>query len=125
MTADPEFRGPGTGMNSYQVHPSSPVIRAGAVIASNGGKDAYGNSVSATAAPNIGAYNSAGGNLLADAGFETGTLSPWTQASGNASTVTSTNTRTGTSALTTAASRGGVNQTLTGLSPNTTYLLTG
>ncbi|MHC5905067.1 carbohydrate binding domain-containing protein [Streptomyces sp. S6] len=125
VTADPEFRNPGTGLNSYQVHPSSPVIRAGAVIASNGGKDAYGNAVSATAAPNIGAYNGTGGNLLANAGFETGALSPWTQASGNVSTVTSANARTGASALTTAASGGGVNQALSGLSPNTTYLLTG
>ncbi|MET8979961.1 carbohydrate binding domain-containing protein [Streptomyces sp. NPDC004539] len=125
VTADPEFRNPGGGVNTYQVHPSSPVIRAGAVISSNGGKDAYGNAVSATAAPNIGAYNGTGGNLLSNAGFETGALSPWTQASGNASSVTSTNARTGTSALTTAASGGGVNQALTGLSANTTYLLTG
>jgi hypothetical protein len=91
VTSDPEFRNAGnaitsssyTGKNAYQVHPSSPVIRAGAVIASNGGYDAYGNTVSATAAPNIGAYNGTGGNLLSNAGFETGSLSPWTQASGS------------------------------------------
>ncbi|WP_405949416.1 carbohydrate-binding protein [Streptomyces prunicolor] len=133
VTSDPEFRNAGntntsssyTGKNAYQVHPSSPVIRAGAVIASNGGYDAYGNAVSATAAPNIGAYNGTGGNLLSNAGFETGSLSPWTQASGTASSVTASNSRTGADALTTAASGSGANQSLTGLTPSTTYLLTG
>ncbi|MFK0287757.1 hypothetical protein ACIQVL_45860 [Streptomyces sp. NPDC090499] len=112
MTADPEFRNPGnastssscTGKNAYQVHASSPAIRAGTVISSNGGQDAFGNAVSATAAPNIGAYNGTGGNLLSNAGFETGALSPWTQASGNSSSVTAANARTGSDALTTAAS---------------------
>ncbi|WP_406457887.1 right-handed parallel beta-helix repeat-containing protein [Streptomyces sp. NBC_01622] len=133
VTSDPEFRNAGnantsssyTGKNAYQVHPSSPAIRAGAVIASNGGYDAYGNAVSATAAPNIGAYNGTGGNLLSNAGFETGSLSPWTQASGTASSVTASNSRTGADALTTAASGSGANQSLTGLTPSTTYLLTG
>ncbi|MFF7468920.1 carbohydrate binding domain-containing protein [Streptomyces sp. NPDC008092] len=133
VTTDPEFRNPGnantsssyTGKNAYQVHASSPVIRAGTVISSNGGQDAFGNAVSATAAPNIGAYNGTGGNLLSNAGFETGALSPWTQASGNSSSVTAANARTGSDALTTAASGSGANQALTGLSPGTTYLLTG
>ncbi|MEU1321191.1 carbohydrate binding domain-containing protein [Streptomyces tibetensis] len=133
VVADPEFRNPGnagtsssyTGTNAYQVHPSSPVIRAGAVISDNGGKDAFGNTVSATATPNIGAYNGSGGNLLTNAGFETGTLSPWTQASGTASSVAATGARTGGYALTTAASGSGANQALTGLTPSTTYLLTG
>ncbi|MCX5268714.1 carbohydrate binding domain-containing protein [Streptomyces sp. NBC_00199] len=133
VTADPEFRNPGnadssssyTGENAYQVHPSSPVIRAGAVISDNGGKDAFGNTVSSTAAPNIGAYNGTGGNLLSNAGFETGALSPWTQASGNPSSVTGSGAHTGGYALTTTASSSGANQALTGLSPNTTYLLTG
>ncbi|WP_416982567.1 carbohydrate binding domain-containing protein [Streptomyces sp. T028] len=132
VTADPQFRNPGnanssstyTGTSAYQVHPSSPVIRAGTVISSNGGKDAFGNTVSATAAPNIGAYNGTGGNLVSNAGFESGSMSPWTN-SGAAPSVTSSNARTGTYALTTAASGSGANQALTGLSPNTTYLLTG
>jgi len=133
VTADPEFRNAGnlntssayTGKNAYKVHPSSPAIRAGAVISSNGGFDAFGTAVSATAAPNIGADNSTGGNLLTNAGFETGALSPWTQASGSASSVPAANARTGSYALTTAASGSGANQALTGLSPSTTYLLTG
>ncbi|KPI06660.1 Carbohydrate-binding CenC domain protein [Actinobacteria bacterium OK074] len=132
VTADPEFRNPGnasgsssyTGANAYQLHPSSPAIRAGAVISDNGGKDAFGNTVSATAAPNIGAYNGTGGNLVSNGGFETGALSPWT-ASGATPSVTSSNARTGTAALTTQPSGSGANQTLTGLSPNTPYLLTG
>ncbi|MDX3247126.1 carbohydrate binding domain-containing protein [Streptomyces sp. ME18-1-4] len=131
VTADPEFRNPGnaasssyTGTDAYQVHPSSPVIRAGTVISDNGGKDAFGNAVSATAAPNIGAYNGTGGNLVSNADFETGSMSPWVN-SGAAPSVTSSNARTGTYALTTQASGSGANQNLTGLSPNTTYLLTG
>ncbi|WP_329213632.1 carbohydrate binding domain-containing protein [Streptomyces sp. NBC_01485] len=132
VVTDPEFRNPGntttsgpyTGADAYQVHPSSPVIRAGAVISGNGGKDAFGNTVSATAAPNIGAYNGTGGNLVSNAGFETGAMSPWTN-SGAAPSVTSTGARTGGSALTTQASGSGANQNLTGLTPNTTYLLTG
>lgn len=84
VVTDPQFRNPGgadtsssyTGENAYQVYPSSPVIRAGAVISDNGGLDAFGNAVSATAAPNIGAYNGTGGNLVANAGFESGALSP-------------------------------------------------
>ncbi|MFC1437899.1 carbohydrate binding domain-containing protein [Streptacidiphilus sp. N1-10] len=133
VTADPEFRNAGnlntasayTGKSAYQVHPSSPVIRAGAVISSNGGLDAFGNTVSATVAPNIGADNGTGGNLLGNAGFETGALTPWTQASSAAAGATAANARTGSYALTTAAAGSGANQALTGLSPATTYLLTG
>lgn len=132
VVTDPQFRNPGnadasssfTGAGAYQVHPSSPVIRAGAVISGNGGKDAFGNTVSATAAPNIGAYNGTGGNLVSNASFESGAMSPWTN-SGAAPSVTSSGARTGTYALTTQASGSGANQNLTGLSPNTTYLLTG
>ncbi|MFE7277912.1 carbohydrate binding domain-containing protein [Streptomyces sp. NPDC057623] len=132
VLSDPQFRNPGnantsstyTGTDAYQVHPSSPVIRAGAVISDNGGKDAFGNTVSATAAPNIGAYNGTGGNLVSNAGFESGAMSPWTN-SGAAPSVTSSGARTGTYALTTQASGSGANQNITGLSPNTTYLLTG
>ncbi|KOV81609.1 carbohydrate-binding protein [Streptomyces sp. NRRL WC-3618] len=132
VVTDPEFRNPGnadtsssyTGTDAYQVHPSSPIIRAGAVISGNGGQDAFGNTVSATAAPNIGAYNGTGGNLVSNAGFETGSLTPWTN-SGAVPSVTSTGARTGGFALTTQASGSGANQNLTGLSPNTTYLLTG
>ncbi|MGW0425138.1 carbohydrate binding domain-containing protein [Streptomyces sp. NPDC003015] len=132
VVTDPEFRNPGnadtnssfTGINAYQFHPSSPAIRAGTVISNNGGQDAFGNAVSATAAPNIGAYNGTGGNLVSNAGFETGSMSPWGN-SGAAPSVTASNARTGGFALTTQASGSGANQTLSGLSPNTTYLLTG
>ncbi|MCX4759744.1 hypothetical protein OG562_01820 [Streptomyces sp. NBC_01275] len=63
--------------------------------------------------------------MLAKGGFETGALSPWTQASGSASSVSAAGARTGSYALTTAASGSGANQALTGLTPSTTYLLTG
>jgi hypothetical protein len=80
--------------------------------------------VSAAAAPNIGAYNGTGGNLVSNVGFETGSMSPWVN-SGAAPSVTSSNARTGSYALTTQAAGSGANQNLTGLSPNATSLLTG
>jgi hypothetical protein len=41
----------------FQLAVGSPALASGAVIASNGGRDLWGNPVSATAAPNVGAYN--------------------------------------------------------------------
>ncbi|QHW31408.1 cellulase family glycosylhydrolase [Paenibacillus rhizovicinus] len=56
---------------------------------------------------------------LQNPGFETGTLSPWTN-SNNASVVT-TNVHSGTKALNLGISNSGVEQELTGLSPGTSY----
>lgn len=44
----------------YQLLEGSPAIGAGKVIENNGGKDFFGNAVSATEAPNIGAYQGSG-----------------------------------------------------------------
>ena len=65
ITSDPKLVNPGAasaGRSSasvYQLLSGSPALGAGAVVSSNGGKDYFGNAVSSTAAPNIGAYNGA------------------------------------------------------------------
>ncbi|MEO7016249.1 MAG: LamG domain-containing protein [Leifsonia sp.] len=66
ITGDPQLVSPGgagTGLASasaYKVRSGSPAIGAGAVVSGNGGKDYFGNPVSATASPNIGADNGSG-----------------------------------------------------------------
>ena len=70
ITADPLLLNPGgaaegrSSASVYQLRTGSPAIGAGAVISGNGGADYFGNAVSATAAPNIGAYNGAGVSAL-------------------------------------------------------------
>ncbi|POR32119.1 Ig domain protein group 2 domain protein [Tolypocladium paradoxum] len=60
------FVDPGTGGNTldsvggYRLTKSSPALLNGAIIASNGGQDYYGNLVSTTTKPNRGAYNGPG-----------------------------------------------------------------
>ena len=71
ITSDPRLVDPGaagSGRSSasvYQLLSGSPALGAGAVISSNGGKDYFGNAVSSTAAPNVGAYNGAAVSALA------------------------------------------------------------
>lgn len=119
------YHATGTPTDAYTLQPGSPAIGAGALITSNGGRDFFSNTVSATAAPNIGAYNGAGvtpGNLLSNPGFEGGSLgvwSPW-----NTATITTTNPNTGTYALT-LSNQASVEQTVTGLASNTTYTFGG
>ena len=66
LTSDPLFVSPGSGGNGlntvsgYQLQAGSPDIGSGVLIANNGGLDYWGNAVSATAAPNRGAYNGTG-----------------------------------------------------------------
>ncbi|QTH41501.1 hypothetical protein J4772_28810 [Cohnella sp. LGH] len=66
ITANPLLVAQGTGATGrntvagYMLRDGSPALGAGAVIADNGGADYWGNAVSATVAPNIGAYNGAG-----------------------------------------------------------------
>ncbi|GGN22497.1 LamG-like jellyroll fold domain-containing protein [Streptomyces fuscichromogenes] len=65
ITSDPLLVLPGGGSAGrstaavYKLRSGSPALGAGAVISSNGGLDYFGNTVSSTAAPNIGAYNGA------------------------------------------------------------------
>jgi len=63
ILADPMLVFPGSGgnglnsLNGYKLLAGSPALGSGLVIANNGGLDYWGNPVSSTAAPNIGAYN--------------------------------------------------------------------
>jgi hypothetical protein len=69
ITSDPLLANPGSGatgrntVDGYKLLVGSPALAAGAVIPDNGGQDYWGNTVSATTAPNIGAYNGAGASL--------------------------------------------------------------
>lgn len=66
ITANPllVYQGSGSkGWSStegYKLRAGSPALDAGVVIADNGGRDYWGNSVPSTAAPNIGAYSGEG-----------------------------------------------------------------
>lgn len=69
LTVDPMFVSPGSGkagidaLNGYKLLEGSPAIKKGKIIANNGGKDFWGEPVSDSEAPNIGAYNGPGINL--------------------------------------------------------------
>lgn len=66
LTADPGLKAPGTGSDGrdtvlgYRLLPGSPCIGAGQLIPNNGGRDFWGNPVSATLAPDIGAHRFSG-----------------------------------------------------------------
>lgn len=65
VVAQPAFVGPGAATSiatagGYKLRTGSPAIRAGTVIADNGGRDFFGNPVPVGAAPNIGAYQGRG-----------------------------------------------------------------
>lgn len=66
ITSDPLLVAPGGGGNgrstaaAYQLAAGSPAIGTGTLITNNGGQDFFGNTVSATAAPDYGAYNGPG-----------------------------------------------------------------
>jgi hypothetical protein len=62
-------------------------------------------------------------NLARDPGFETGNFSVWTSHWNN-SAITATNARTGTYAARLTTQFGGIEQNVTGLTPNTAYKLT-
>jgi hypothetical protein len=66
LGVDPLLVAPGTGgagrdsLGGYQLKPGSPCIGAGALIEANGGRDFWGNPVSATERPDIGAHSTRG-----------------------------------------------------------------
>jgi len=66
-------------------------------------------------------------NLVVNGGFETGVLTPWAASGSNASatSVSASGAMSGSYGLVTAASAGGAEQTIGGLAPSTTYVLTG
>ncbi|MEV6524468.1 RICIN domain-containing protein [Longispora sp. NPDC051575] len=64
-TADPRLSGAGTATDldhadGYRLCAGSPALGTGALIGANGGRDYYGNPVSGTAAPNVGAHGGPG-----------------------------------------------------------------
>ncbi len=68
--ANPLLNGPtyhiiGIPVYAYTLQPSSPALGTGTLISNNGGQDFYGNNVSSSSAPNIGAYN---GSAIANGG---------------------------------------------------------
>ncbi len=63
-------------------------------------------------------------NVVGNPGFETGALSPWV-ASGNGAAVADGNALSGSYALKASGAYNGAEQVVTGLSPNTTYTLSG
>jgi hypothetical protein len=86
VTTNPLFVSPGGGGSTlasaaaYELQPGSPAIGAGEVISSNGGEDFFGNTVSATAAPNIGAYNGSG---VTPTAAESGAFWPLSEGTGS------------------------------------------
>ncbi|MFB6836907.1 right-handed parallel beta-helix repeat-containing protein [Streptomyces sp. NPDC056361] len=66
IAADPQFVNPGTGgdtihsVDGYKLRATSPGLNNGSVITGNGGRDYWGNPVSATTKPHRGAYNGPG-----------------------------------------------------------------
>lgn len=134
VTGDPKFaepNGAGDGRSTadaYKLLAGSPALQAGKIIADNGGKDFWGNVVSATYAPHIGAYNGpavpVGGslNLVANPGFETGTAAPWT-GTNNGITEAPGTVRSGYYAGVINRRFGELSSpTITNLSPNTEYI---
>jgi hypothetical protein len=135
---DPQFVNRGTGgdgintVDGYKLLSGSPALNAGIVIANNGGIDYWGNNVSASISPNIGAYSEvgvtgtpAGSNLIVDPGFENNS-SAW-NVGWNAS-IEASNAHTGTNSVRigkTSSQNGSAEQIITGLLPNTRYTLSG
>ncbi|OAA72354.1 Ig domain protein group 2 domain protein [Cordyceps fumosorosea ARSEF 2679] len=66
IAGDPRFVKPGSGSDTlgsaagYRLKSGSPALLSGKVIPDNGGVDFFGNSVSKSSKPNIGAYNGPG-----------------------------------------------------------------
>ena len=94
IISDPKFANPGSGgigigtLAGYKLMAGSPAIASGRLINNNGGKDYFGNTVSASILPNRGAYE----------GFGTGASSPkitsftpTTATAGTTVTITGTN----------------------------------
>ncbi|MFE4710207.1 MULTISPECIES: LamG-like jellyroll fold domain-containing protein [unclassified Paenibacillus] len=61
VTTDPWLNGPGSlDQAGYKLGAGSVALNVGAVIPANGGRDYFGNAVSSTTAPSIGAYQGPG-----------------------------------------------------------------
>jgi uncharacterized protein YjdB len=145
VTTEPMLASPGSAkigrdtVLGYQLLQGSPAIGAGRVIPGNGGLDFWGNPVPAQSRPNIGAYEGPGldpgnlpplpprpeqANLFVNPGFEAGDFSGWGNHYGEAAIV-SNNTHTGQYAAHLINAGSGMEQTITGLKPNTMYRVSG
>lgn len=129
VTLDPQFVGPlptsttPAPAAAFALRPSSPALNAGIANSADGTVDYNGAAVAAT--PSIGAFEGST-NAVSNPGFETGTLGQWfTSGSGTASTVTTTSAAQGADAVVTGAANSGVEQSVSGLTPGATYLVTG
>jgi Carbohydrate binding domain len=132
LTSNPQFFDAGyipTGVGNlygYQVNAGSPVIGAGTLVSGLPALDYFGNSISSTSPPNMGADDGTGGsawNLVKNAGFETGSLEPWSE-EGTAS-ATTTSPHTGIYSLQLGGAPSSASYSVSGLSANTTYTLSG
>ena len=132
LSAKPLFLSSGyipTGVGNllgYELNAGSPGIGAGTPISSPPSTDYFGNTISPTANPNIGAYDGVGGsswNFLQNPGFETGSLGPW--GGSGAVAVGTTSPHTGEYALQLGTAHGSGTYSVTGLSPNATYMFSG
>lgn len=63
-TSDPLLLSPSSGVNGFKLKPGSPALNTGINIPNNGGRDYWGNAVSASGATNIGTYSGPGTNAL-------------------------------------------------------------
>ncbi|WP_020521880.1 carbohydrate binding domain-containing protein [Catelliglobosispora koreensis] len=118
ITADPLV---GT---DFRIPANSPAALNGVLISNNGGRDYFGNSVSGTCRPDIGAHQVSGGNcnLAANGGFETGSISPWTQYLRGV--IDTSSPHSGSYNVKVGPYPGSVEQVVT-VTPNTTYRLDG
>ena len=128
LTADPRLVSPGGSATSgYRLQSGSPVRADGVVVPDNGGQDYYRNPTPAACAPDRGAdqasaFTDSGCTpVVADGGFESGTLAPWT---GGYAAVTGSPVHSGSHALAVDSAGATAEQVVT-VQPNTTYTLTG
>ena len=113
----------------YTLAPRSPAFGAGTDVCSGvtgcsmGARDFFGNPVTTAGTHNIGADDSpTAANVVADAGFESGGCAGWACYLG--ASAVSGHARSGSSSVQ-LPPNSGAEQTISGLSPNSTYTLTG
>jgi len=130
---NPTYSGTGASLSAFTLQAGSPAFGAGVNVCggiagcSMGSRDFFGNAITTAGTHTIGAQDiPAPLSQLADGGFESGNCSSWGCWGG--ASVAASNARTGTYALqlpaNASASTGG-QQTVTGLTANTTYQLQG
>ncbi|MGV8969313.1 MAG: carbohydrate binding domain-containing protein [Microbacteriaceae bacterium] len=121
---NPTHTGAGSPGTAFQLQASSPAIDAG-LSELDGATDQYGTVIPQGNGPDIGSFESPFNarsltNLLTNSGFESGSLSGWSNWPSGAS-VSATTPRTGSWSAKQTGSSAGVFRTVTGLSPNTSY----